>query len=243
VLRFHFAGLFANLFLPSIAGGDVVRAGLAIRSGSRSETVVLGSLVDRMLDSGVLVLLVVAGGYLSSASLAGGVGRLLIIAVALLAFAAVAGVLALVVPLPSSLPEKILDGRARLRGAAAALFRRPSRAIAALTLSTAMQSLFVGLNAILGSACGIDLPFSVWLFVWPLAKISAMAPISLGGLGVREAALAFLLAGFGVAGAASVGVGLLWESILIATGAFGGLFYVSVRRDLVLTEARHVEES
>ena len=29
-LRCHFAGLFANLFLPSLAGGDIFRAGIAL---------------------------------------------------------------------------------------------------------------------------------------------------------------------------------------------------------------------
>ena len=35
--------------------------------------------------------------------------------------------------------------------------------------------------------------FAVWLLAWPLAKLIALAPVSLGGIGVREVALATLL--------------------------------------------------
>jgi len=47
---------------------------------------------------------------------------------------------------------------------------------------------------------------------------------------VREAALAVLLSRFGVPGSAAVGVGLLWETILIAGGLLGGLAYALTRR-------------
>jgi uncharacterized membrane protein YbhN (UPF0104 family) len=48
--RCYFAGLFGSLFLPSIIGGDVVRLGLALRLGRNRAGVLLGSLLDRMLD-------------------------------------------------------------------------------------------------------------------------------------------------------------------------------------------------
>ncbi len=57
-VRCHFAGLFANLFLPSLAGGDVVRAGLAIAATGEKEGVILGSLLDRFLDICGLVFMV-----------------------------------------------------------------------------------------------------------------------------------------------------------------------------------------
>ena len=50
-LRYYFAGLFANLFLPSIAGGDVIRAGLAIRFNNEKEAVVVGSFHSFCLDN------------------------------------------------------------------------------------------------------------------------------------------------------------------------------------------------
>ena len=50
-VRAHGAGLFANLCLPSVVGGDVVRAGVVIRDHKRFENIALGSLADRINDS------------------------------------------------------------------------------------------------------------------------------------------------------------------------------------------------
>ena len=81
----------------------------------------------------------------------------------------------------------------------------------------------------LGQAVGIDLPFGAWLLCWPLAKLLALLPISLGGLGVREAALAALLGSFGVGAALAVGQSLLWQGALLLTGAAAGTFAVLSR--------------
>jgi uncharacterized membrane protein YbhN (UPF0104 family) len=100
----------------------------------------------------------------------------------------------------------------------------------AFAISLSIQSGFIVLNAILGAACKINLSLHIWFLVWPLAKLSAMLPISLGGLGVRETALGFLLLQFDVPFSSSVGVGLLWETVLIAGGIFGGFFYFCSRK-------------
>ena len=59
-IRAHGAGLFANMFLPSIVGGDVVRAALIIREQkTEMAAIALGSLADRLND--VLALIIMAG--------------------------------------------------------------------------------------------------------------------------------------------------------------------------------------
>jgi uncharacterized membrane protein YbhN (UPF0104 family) len=63
----------------------------------------------------------------------------------------------------------------------------------------------------------------MWLFAWPLAKLSALLPVTQGGIGVREAALAGLLAPFGAAPALTVAVGLTFEAIVITGGLLGGI--------------------
>jgi hypothetical protein len=42
-VRFHYAGLFANMWLPGMVGGDVLRAVMASRARARPEAVVLGA--------------------------------------------------------------------------------------------------------------------------------------------------------------------------------------------------------
>ncbi|MDX1578735.1 MAG: lysylphosphatidylglycerol synthase domain-containing protein, partial [Gemmatimonadota bacterium] len=58
-VRCYYSGLFGSTFLPSIVGGDFVRAGLALRLAKSKAGVVLGSVLDRTLD--VIALATVAG--------------------------------------------------------------------------------------------------------------------------------------------------------------------------------------
>jgi hypothetical protein len=58
--------------------------------------------------------------------------------------------------------------------------------VAALLLGMLLQGLLVMLNAWLGDVVGIHISPVVWLFVWPLAKIAAILPVTQGGIGVRE---------------------------------------------------------
>ena len=93
-----------------------------------------------------------------------------------------------------------------------------------------IQSSFVLLNAWLGGHIGVKVPLGVWFLVWPLAKVASLMPISLGGLAVREASLAGLLAPFGVPLALGVLTSLLWQTVLIAGGLTGGLVWLLLGR-------------
>jgi hypothetical protein len=110
------------------------------------------------------------------------------------------------------------------------LARNPGAAATALALSLTIQSSFVLLNRMLGQAIGIEVPVAVWFLVWPLAKIAGLMPISLGGLAIREATLAALLAPFGVPFAVGVVCSLLWQTVLIVGGLLGGLAWLVLDR-------------
>jgi hypothetical protein len=69
----------------------------------------------------------------------------------------------------------------------------------------------------------------LWFLIWPLAKLSALLPISLGGIGVREVALAVLLGRVAIPAIDSVALGLLWNSLLISGSLFGGLLYIGLK--------------
>jgi uncharacterized membrane protein YbhN (UPF0104 family) len=222
-MRCYFAGLFGTLFLPSIVGGDVVRIGLAFRIAKNRTAVVLGSLVDRILD--VLALAVVAGigALLLPGALDPSSRRIFLVVI----FAITTGglvVLGAVAFVPwRLLPFKIRRMLVRLRYAARSMASQSGYVLVSLLLGIVVQLCFVSLSAKIALACGLRVPFHVWLLVWPLAKILALLPITLGGLGVREAGLAALLAPFGVGAALSVAAGLAWESVIIAGGLVAGL--------------------
>ena len=228
------AGLFANLCLPSIVGGDILRIGLVTKITRRPAAALWGGVMDRITDLLALAILVTGGGLLARGHLDGWIGQALTVAL-VVAF----GLLVLVLPLalrrplarwPRKLRRPVGRGLVGLRQ----LLRRPGTALLGLVLSLTIQSSFVLLNAWLGRSIGIDVGLAVWFLVWPLAKIASLMPISLGGLAVREASLAALLLPFGVPVAVAVVCSLLWQTVLIAGGLFGGLIW------LVLHRSRHI---
>ncbi|HEV2386232.1 MAG TPA: lysylphosphatidylglycerol synthase transmembrane domain-containing protein [Candidatus Acidoferrales bacterium] len=229
-LRCYFAGLFGTLLLPSVVGGDVVRVGMALRLAPNRAGVILGSLVDRLLDVAVLLTLAVIGVLLAPSTL-GPAGRriLLMIAAAGLAVG-LAGLTVLLKLRARRFSYRRRRWLARLRLAARSVARRRERVLAAYGLGLLVQASFLTLTAFLAAACGLHLAVRAWLFAWPLAKLCALVPISQGGIGVREAALAALLAPFGAAAGLVVGVGLAWETVILAGGIVAGGAALAIAR-------------
>jgi uncharacterized membrane protein YbhN (UPF0104 family) len=221
-LRAHAAGLFANLCLPSLVGGDVVRAGWIARGGRDLARPAAAGLADRAIDSLALVALAALASGVVPGAWRGGAGRPLAAAALALLGVTIGGILAARALDPERLPERAARFLRPLREALGALAARRRAAAAALAISLAVQGGFVLLNAALGAAVGIALPLAVWFLAWPLAKLAALLPVSLGGIGVREVALAALLAPFGVAPALAVGQSLAWETLLVASGLAAG---------------------
>jgi uncharacterized protein (TIRG00374 family) len=233
--RCYFAGLFATLFLPSLAGGDLIRAGLAIRYKTDKEAVFVGSLIDRFLDSSSLVLIILVAAACSPGILADKDRKVLVWFVMMMAIFGLSIIFLLLGHRPKKLPDLLVQELDRLDKVFRNLVRNPSPVLVGLVISLIIQAGFVLLNTMLGAACGIHLPLAIWFLAWPLAKLAAMLPISLGGLGVREVAFAVILSRFSVPFSSSVGLGLLWESVLITGSAMGGGFY--------LLSSRNVKES
>lgn len=228
------AGLFANLCLPSIVGGDLLRLGLAGRITHRPEAALWGGVMDRVTDLIALTLLATAGGLLASRHLTGWTGQVLTAALILgVVLSALAVPLALRRPI-RRWPRRLRRPVSRSLVALRRLWRDPAVLAGGLALSLLIQGGFVLLNAWLGRGVGIEIPLAVWFLTWPLAKVAGLLPISLGGLAVREASLAALLLPFGVPPARAVVASLLWQTVLIVGGLLGGLVW------LVLSRIRHL---
>lgn len=223
-IRAHYAGLAANLCLPGAIGGDAVRAGLAQAAMKDGARVVAVAAADRLIDMMALLTISCLGLTLSWGA---GANGWMALRAALVVAVILAGLIALPRLLP--IPWRIapgLPGRGfseRLANAFTALGRRPATLIIAFLASVAIQLLLVGLAWWLAVAAGADVPASHWMFAWPLAKIIAVLPVSLNGLGLREATLAAFLAPFGADPALIVAAGLMWQAVLFAAGGFGAL--------------------
>src|SRR5271163_863280 len=169
--RCYFAGLFGSLFLPSLIGGDLVRAGLAMRLGRTKAGALLGSLLDRMIDFAALVALAGAGALLVPGALDQRGRRIFLLlgAAAVIAAGAIAAALALV-PM-GKFSIRIRRKLVPVRRAVRSIARQPWAMLKALSLAILAQIAFIGLSLLLAEACGLHLQFRVWLFAWPLAKL------------------------------------------------------------------------
>jgi glycosyltransferase 2 family protein len=222
--RCYFAGLFGSLFLPSLVGGDILRVAMALRAARSRAGVLLGSLVDRLSDFAALALLAGIGAALVPGSLDPRGRKIFELAggIAIIGIAVAASAIAM-------LPVRRFSYRmrrrfVRLREAARSTMKQPGAMLRALSMSVTVQLIFIALNVELADACGLHLRFRVWLFAWPLAKLSAAVPITQAGIGVREAALAALLIPFGATAVLAVAAGLAWDAISIGGAIAGGIF-------------------
>ncbi len=224
-LKAHFGGLAANLCLPGVAGGDAVRAAMAQAAMRDGPKVAAGAVADRLIDMLALGFLSLIGLLMLGGGGAGaGVVTQAVVLVLVLLLGTVFGIpwgVRMLYRLKPGLPGQ--GFALNMAGGFAALGRRPGLLFVTLGLSMAIQATFVMLTVQLSYAVGVDVPLGAWFVAWPLAKIFAVLPISLGGLGVREASMAALLAQFGGSAPEVVATGLVWQGVLWLTGALGAL--------------------
>lgn len=199
ILGRYWAASFYNNLLPGSIGGDVIRiAGLA-RSGAAVTTVTLSVLADRATGLWAGMVLGLAG-TLMSKSLP--YRSLLLPAFTLLVVGGMLAVL-LVPTLTRWLPQHLT----RLV-ALGALLRR-IRLLPTLSWSIAFQALVVLQFYVLARALQIPVGASECAVYAQATVLATLLPISLNGIGVREATLVFFLGTIGVRPEAATVMGTL----------------------------------
>jgi uncharacterized membrane protein YbhN (UPF0104 family) len=230
----RFAGLFYvgtyfNLMLPTSVGGDVVRAWQLGGTGRRSAAL-LSVLVERGSGLLVLLLLAVAATLGSPRPLEPWVTA----SVFGLAGCAAAGLLGLAVA--GRLTRRRLgpDSRlGRLRAAGAEAWRvyrrRPGLVLTATGLSVYVQAVNVVVVWLIDRALGMGVPLSYYAIAVPVVTLLTLLPVSLNGMGVREAAMGLMLGPVGVAPTLAGSLAFLWFGVQVAAGLTGGVVYLCGR--------------
>ncbi len=228
--------VFFNQLLPSTIGGDVARVYAAWRSGAPRSVALSSLLVDRVV--GVLAQVLIAAAmipFLSSSTLPDAVYFI----VGGLALAV--GTLVLAVFVPSSRPASVVLGVIdRVPGPFSKIARKLEAGFApyrgrwgvlarALLISFGMMANVVLMHWLIGRALSLDLSLLVYLFVVPVATIVMLVPISINGIGLREAIFALLLGAYGIEKADAVALSLLAFGTFLAHGILGGLLFALTR--------------
>ncbi len=229
-VRCYYGGLFGNIFLPSLVGGDLVRAGMAFLVSRSRAAIVLGSLADRVQDVIGLLGVTTIGVLLLPTSLDyQSHKRLWAVGIVLLVGGAL-GLGSLFVVPARKFPFKFRRIMVKFRRGILSMYALPGRMLTAFGLGMILQVCQVGINYWLGEASGLHLAFNAWLFAFPLAKLSALVPVTLQGIGVRETVLVGLLAPFGAPPVFTAAVGLLFEAIVFSGGLVAGIIALLVGR-------------
>lgn len=229
-VRCYYGGLFGNVFLPSLVGGDVVRAGMAFAVSRSRAAIVLGSLIDRIGDVIGLGAIAATGALLLPRSLDPQSRKVFWALGGALAVAGGLGLGILFAMPVRRFPFKVRRIMVKLRRAGQSMYGRPGRVLLCLCLGVILQACQVAINFWLGVASGLHVAVGVWLFAWPLAKLSALLPVTQGGIGVREVALVGLLIPFGAPPVLTAAAGLVFEAITTIGGLIAGIIAFLIGR-------------
>ena len=230
MLRYYLIGMFFNLFAPGTVGGDVSRVYYLVRdedarARGHSVTTVhaaMSVLMDRAIGMVVLVWLGATGLLLFPDYAVPHAAR---VATFLLALGLLAG--ALITPLLRRLlPEDGHQLVVKLRLAFRA-YRTHWRALMNASLfSLAIHLVQAWMHVVMGSALGLNVPFSFAIIVYPLVGTFSAIPISLNGLGLREGGYIFLLAVIGIGAEKGIAFGLLFFLVVALDSLIGGLVFL-----------------
>ena len=229
--RTYFVALFFGLFLPAAVGGDAVRAiELGRRTGDPPEAVA-SVLIDRLVGVVSLVALAVvgiaagAGGTHRPLAIAaeGGFGLAAVGVLALLFSSRVRGVAASVLE-PRGGSGRLAAG-GRYFDALHEYRNHRSTLIAVSILALAVQLARVASIWMLARALGLDIPASLLLLTAPVLFAALILPVSLAGIGVREAVFVEFLSGHATASQA-VALGVAFFAVGTLTALVGALILV-----------------
>ncbi|MEO2048066.1 MAG: lysylphosphatidylglycerol synthase transmembrane domain-containing protein, partial [Pirellulales bacterium] len=192
-IRAHLAGLMGSLCLPGVAGGDIVRCAWVLRFRVGAAQIGVASVADRIVDTVALLVLAAVGAVFVREGSATSDRLLLMVAIVL--GLGLTTVLSLIAAILYWRPQ---EGKlSQIANALEVLIRRPWLLMRTFLFSLAIQACFVGLNVMLGKSIGVEVGVSIWFLCWPLAKLAALMPVTMAGLGVRESALILLMQPFG----------------------------------------------
>jgi glycosyltransferase 2 family protein len=205
-LSYYFIGMFTNVFVPGLVGGDALRAIYLGRRHKRLGDAVASVFADRGTGlAGLFWLAAVAAAALSAAVPSTVRGPAILVGAG--AFAGYA-LLPLLARLAARMPERI----AVLVQTVEPYMKRPLSLIPAIALSVVLQLSLAVCQWLLALGLGLHVPLGLFVLCVPIANLFASLPITLNGLGVRETFYLMFFAKAGIGHADAIALGLLWFS-------------------------------
>ncbi len=232
VLAYYHVGLFFNNFLPANVGGDFARVLDASREGGSRTTAFSTVLLDRMIGTVTLAGLAVVTSFPAIDQFHLGVAYAGLVAI----FAFSATLLwAIFHPRMLAAVERVLAaiGLGRLKPSLDELaerlhgFRHQRRLFMELFIvSLVVQVMRVGVHLATARALGLSVPAAYFFLFVPLLAVIVSLPISLNGIGVREAAGIQLFGLVGLPPGSAFSLQFATYLVAVAISLIGGVVFL-----------------
>lgn len=232
VCAYYHVGLFFNNFLPANVGGDLARVLDASRASGSRATSFSTVLLDRIIGTVTLAGLAVVTAIPAVDHFHLGVLYAGLVAV----FAASALMLwAILHPRALTTLERVLArvGLGRLKPSLDELaerlrdFRHQPRLFMELFMvALVVQFMRIGVHALTARALGLPVPLTYFFLFVPLLAVIVSLPISLNGIGVREAAGIQLFGLVGLSPGAAFSLQFTTYLVAVAVSLIGGVVFL-----------------
>ena len=219
----YLIGMFANLFLPSIIGGDVLKVYL-LRKRFSLQRVADSIIMERYNGLFALCAISVIGAVYNKD------WRIILILLSVFFLVAFSPFfLKKFTALSSSLgKKKAVSSFLQDMGA----FSHDKKALFLVTLlSFVVQFIVIGIVFILGSCIGIETSVFYYFIFVPLIILLSFLPISLNGIGIREWAFVFFFSTVGASKVEAISLSLSFFFVTVVASLLGGLSYLLWKDD------------
>lgn len=233
VLSAYYSGTFWNLFLPSMAGGDVIKAHQLSSDSDTTAHAYSSVFLERFSGLIALVLFFTAGiiyGIPADVNLIWAfLTATTVTSAVTVAFFSQRGFNLLnqfLTVLPSPIQSKLVDVFESLYG-----YRNHKQVVLTVVgISIGFQLLNIIQHWVLASALGIEISLAYLFLMVPIYEAILILPISINGHGVREYLFVVLLAPVGIAKGDAVSFALLSGLTMMIVAAVGAGFYLNPSR-------------
>jgi hypothetical protein len=237
VVGFYFVGMFFNIFLPTIVGGDAVKTIVLARDTGALARSTMSVFMERNVGLfALLTIATVAAAFAPPVT----VMRLSLLSLSLLLFAAftVANLVIanrhayrLIDYLIAMTPLARIRSRATSLYDAVVPYRGATGVIAAsVGISFVFQAIVILVVFLNAKALDHDVPVSALAVFVPLISLAGMLPLSVNGQGIREVLYLLLFGQIGVPADVAVSMALLYTVVTFAASLPGGIVSVLQRR-------------
>lgn len=221
-LAYLFVGIFTNLFVPGLLGGDAARSIYLGRRHNRRGEAIASVVADRAV--GLVSLFWVAA-----------------FAAIFLNFAATprfvtmptitVGAIALATYLASPLVARLIcvmpRPTRRAAGMVAPYLHHPAALIVPFAMSIVLHISLAVCQYLLALGLGLSVPLRLFILCVPIANVVAGLPLTLNGLGFRESAYLVLFGMSGMRKEDAIALGLLWFAATSLGGLTGAIAFAT----------------